>query len=108
MFHIIDDWYLVAGNCCWMIAQLVGEKKAGTGHVSPAWKNQKYYRTLESALTSFTEEFTREKAHGYRTDGELSDLLAFLSTEYKRLEDGLKLALLWAKGKQADAAHQNP
>lgn len=107
MFHIIEDWYLVPDTYSWMIARKIGEKKGSTGNITPKWANEKYLETPEQAMQVFINEYVRARARSEGAQGELADLLIFLSSEYKRVSDNVSLALAWAKGQQAHAARKN-
>ena len=103
MFHIIDDWYIMPDDYSWMVARKVGMKKGSTGNLTPQWRDSKWHKEPEDALRAFTSAYIRDRARSSGAQGELGDLLIFLSSEHKRLEECLDQALAWAKGQQADA-----
>ena len=102
MFHIIDDWYLVADDYSWMVARKAGTQKGSTGNINPKWRDSKWHKEPEDALQAFTSAYIRERARSSGAQGELGDLLIFLSSERKRLEECLGQALAWAKEQQAN------
>lgn len=91
MFHIIDDWYLVADDYSWMVGRKVGTNMI-KGVEYPAFKECIYHKKPEDALKSFCIKYARNSVK-QRAEGTLLDLVNILSSEYEMLEQHIVTVL---------------
>ena len=91
MFHIIDDWYLVADKYSWMVGRKVGSKTI-KGVEYPEFRDEIYHRKPEDALKSFCIIYARNSAK-QRVEGTILDLVNILSSDYEKLQQHIDTVL---------------